>query len=341
MKKGMTLNEFLAEEQRRYPQATGDFTELFSELITSTKKISRQINKASLNGALGISGRINVHGEAVQKLDEMANETLLQDLSHGGHLAGMASEEMEDIFQIPTPYPVGKYVLLFDPVDGSSNIDVNVNIGTIFSIYRRRTAGNQSCMRDFLQAGWEQICGGYVVYGSSTMLVYTTGCGVNGFTLDPDTGEFLLSHEDIMIPQRGTIYSANECYYDRWENGVQRFINNYKTREKASSRYIGSLVADFHRNLLKGGVFLYPADAKAPQGKLRLMYEANPLAFIVEQAGGRASDGVQRILDVQPKQLHQRVALIIGSAEDVTEAERFIAEGREVDVTPFRVAAGM
>jgi len=341
MKKGITLNQFLAEEQRHYPQASGDFTELFSELVSATKKVSRQVNKASLNDSLGISGRINVHGEVVQKLDEMANETLLQELAYSGHLAGMASEEMEDIFQIPAPYPVGKYVLLFDPVDGSSNIDVNVSIGTIFSIYRRHSAGKQSCMRDFLQAGWEQICGGYVVYGFSTMLVYTTGRGVHGFTLDPDTGDFLLSHEHIMIPQRGSIYSANECYYGRWETGLQRFIDHYKTREKASSRYIGSLVADFHRNLLKGGVFLYPADAKAPQGKLRLMYEANPLAFIVEQAGGRASDGTQRIMDLQPTQLHQRVPLIIGSAEDVAEAERFIAAGRQAASAPLRIAAGM
>lgn len=329
MEKGTTLTRFIIEEQRKYPRATGDFTELLSELMTAAKIIAREVNKAGLAEILGITGRINVHGEAVQKLDEFANATIIRTVDHTGHLAGLASEEMDTIYHIPDKHPLGKYILFFDPVDGSSNIDVNVNIGTIFSIYLKKSSGAKATEEDFLQRGSEQLCAGYVIYGSSTMLVYTTGQGVHGFTLDPTIGEFLLSHENIATPRRGNIYSANESYYPHWDRGVQRYLNYLKEKDKPTgrpytARYIGSLVADFHRNLLKGGVFLYPADAKSPHGKLRLLYEASPLAFIVEQAGGRASTGHQRILDISPTELHQRVPLIIGSPEDVEEAEAFI-----------------
>ncbi len=329
MEKGTTLTRFLIEEQREHPEATGDFSELLAELTTAAKIIAREVNKAGLADILGITGRINVHGEAVQKLDEFANATIIRTVDHTGHLAGLASEEMETIYHIPDRHPLGKYILFFDPVDGSSNIDVNVNIGTIFSIYRKKSGGDGATEEDFLQKGSAQLCAGYVIYGSSTMLVYTTGQGVHGFTLDPTIGEFLLSHEDISIPRRGNIYSANESYYPHWDPGVRRYLDHLKEKDAKTgrpytARYIGSLVADFHRNLLKGGVFLYPADTKSPNGKLRLMYEAAPLAFIAEQAGGRASTGHRRILDIVPTELHQRVPLIIGSPEDVEEAEAFI-----------------
>lgn len=329
MEKGTTLTRLLTEEQRKRPETTGEFTELMSELTTAAKIIAREVNKAGLAEILGITGRINVHGEAVQKLDEFANATIIRTVDHTGHLAGLASEEMDTIYHIPDKHPLGKYILLFDPVDGSSNIDVNVSIGTIFSIYRKRSRGRRATEEDFLQRGSEQLCAGYIIYGSSTMLVYTTGQGVHGFTLDPTIGEFLLSHEHIAIPRRGNIYSANESYSPQWDQGVRRYLDHLrekggKTGRPYTARYIGSLVADFHRNLLKGGVFLYPADAKSPHGKLRLMYEAAPLAFIVEQAGGKASTGRQRILDISPMELHQRVPLVIGSPEDVEEAEAFL-----------------
>jgi fructose-1,6-bisphosphatase I len=329
MEKGTTLTRLLIEEQRKNPESRGDFTELLSELATAAKIIAREVNKAGLAEILGITGRINVHGEAVQKLDEFANATIIRTVDHTGHLAGLASEEMETIYHIPDKHPLGDYILLFDPVDGSSNIDVNVNIGTIFSIYRKKSGGNRATEEDFLQRGSEQLCAGYIIYGSSTMLVYTTGQGVHGFTLDPTIGEFLLSHENISIPRRGNIYSANESYSPQWAPDVRRYLDHLRERDKATgrpytARYIGSLVADFHRNLLKGGIFLYPADAKSQNGKLRLLYEAAPLAFIIEQAGGRASTGRERILDLLPAELHQRVPLFIGSPEDVEEAEGFI-----------------
>ena len=325
MEQGTTLTRFIVEEERHHPKATGAFSGLLTELTTAAKIISREVNKAGLAQLLGITGRQNVHGEEVQKLDEFANTTIIRTVDHLGHLAGMASEEMEDIYQIPDKHPLGNYILLFDPVDGSSNIDVNVSIGTIFSIYWKHSDGRAATIDDFLQKGTEQLCAGYIVYGSSTMLVYTTGHGVHGFTLDPTIGEFLLSHENITIPPRGNIYSVNESYYNKWAPGVQRYVDHLK-KEGCSARYIGSLVADFHRNLLKGGIFLYPADQATPNGKLRLMYEASPLAFIAEQAGGKASSGLERILFVQPTELHQRVPLFIGSAKNVEEAEAFIQE---------------
>lgn len=324
MEKGTTLTRFIIEEERRYPTATGEFTELLTELTFAAKTISREVNKAGLADVLGLTGRTNIHGETVQKLDELANTIIIHAVDHTGHLAGLASEEMEDIYHIPERHPLGNYILFFDPVDGSSNIDVNVSIGTIFSIYYKKSQGRDADLSDFLQKGSEQLCAGYIIYGSSTMLVYTTGQGVHGFTLDPTLGEFLLSHENLTTPSKGKIYSANESYYPKWEKGVQKFIDHLKNQGTHSARYIGSLVADFHRNLLKGGVFLYPGDSSSPNGKLRLMYEAAPLAFIAEQAGGGASTGHSRILDIQPEDLHQRVPLIIGSADDVAEAAKFI-----------------
>ncbi len=330
---GMTLNRHIIEMQRRHRSATGEFSGLLSDLGFAVKTISYHVNKAGLSGILGLTGKTNVQGEEVQKLDEYANETLTHAMEAGGHLCVMASEESKDPIAIPDGYPKGKYVLLFDPLDGSSNIDVNVSIGTIFAIYRRRSPdGKPGTLEDLLQKGRDLACAGYVVYGSSTMLVYTTGQGVAGFTLDPGIGEFLLSHETIRVPERGKVYSVNEGNSRWWHENVRRYVDHLKQEDKGtgrpySSRYIGSLVADFHRNLLTGGIFMYPADHKdpaKPKGKLRLMYEANPLAFIVEQAGGYASTGEGAILDVEPKELHQRVPLYIGSREDVRLAERFV-----------------
>ena len=347
MDRGTTLTRFIIEEQRKYPEATGEFTELLTELTTAGKIIAREVNKAGLAKILGITGRTNVHGEIVQKLDEFANATIIRTVDHSGYVAGLASEEMDTIYHIPSKHPLGKYILLFDPVDGSSNIDVNGSIGTIFSIYRKKNGEVKDAnLEDFLRKGSEQLCAGYIIYGSSTMLVYTAGQGVHGFTLDPTVGEFLLSHENIVIPRRGKTYSVNESNYHRWEVGVQGYLDYLKVEDKEtgrpySARYIGSLVSDFHRNLLKGGIFLYPADSKSPSGKLRLLYEASPLAFIVEQAGGKASTGWGRILDVHPTELHQRVPLIIGSRDDVDEAEAFIQGKRVIPKMPMPLAVGM
>lgn len=318
---GMTLTKFLLEEQRRFPGSTGDFTALFSDLVVAAKVISREVNRAGLIDILGATGAKNVQGEEVQKLDEFANSAIIGAMEHGGHLAAMASEEMEDIIRVDGRYPAGKYLLLFDPLDGSSNIDVNVSVGTIFSILRT-DAGRGASAKDFFQTGTRQVCAGYIIYGSSTMLVYTTGKGVHGFTLDPSVGEFLLSHEGIRMPERAKIYSINDANSRHWLPGTAEYVKRIKENGRdLTARYVGSLVADFHRNLLKGGIFLYPADKKSARGKLRLLYEANPLAFIAEQAGGRATTGKKRILDVEPSELHQRTSLIIGSRTDVEEAE--------------------
>ncbi len=318
---GMTLTKFLLEEQRRYPGSSGNFTGLFSDLVVAAKVISREVNRAGLIDILGATGSKNIHGEEVQKLDEFANNAVIKTMEHGGHLAAMASEEMDDIITIHSDYPKGKYLLLYDPLDGSSNIDVNVCVGTIFSILKCHSVGDATSA-DFLKPGVEQSAAGYILYGSSTMFVYTTGHGVHGFTLDPGVGEFILSHEDITIPERGNIYSINEANSKHWHPGTSLYIEKLKSADRpCTARYIGSLVADFHRNLLKGGVFLYPSDRKSRNGKLRLLYEANPLAFIAEQAGGSASTGEGRVLDVVPAELHQRTPLIIGSRCDVEEAE--------------------
>ncbi len=323
MELGTTLTRFFIEQQRKYyKEATGDFTGLLADIATAAKVISREVNKAGLIDLLGFQGSKNVHGEAVQKLDLFANDVFVNTLSHTGHLLCMASEKMQEIYQIPETAKQGKYVFLMDPLDGSSNIDVNISIGSIFSIYRRKSSGEKGTQEDVLRAGSEQVGAGYVIYGSSTMLVYTTGHGVHGFTLDPGIGEFLLSHESITIPERGGIYSINEAYTERWDQPIRDYVKQART-EKKTARYVGSLVADFHRNLMKGGIFLYPSDTQYPQGKLRLLYEAAPLAFIVEQARGRASTGTKRLLDVVPEKLHECVPLIIGSVEDVKAAETF------------------
>ncbi len=321
---GTTLTRFLHEEQRRFPGSSGDFTALFSDLVIAAKIISREVNRAGLIDILGATGSTNTHGEEVQKLDEFANEAVIRTMEHGGHLSGMASEEMEEILTVDgKKYPKGKYLLLFDPLDGSSNIDVNISVGTIFSILKCNN-GCEITTKDFLRSGAEQVCAGYIIYGSSTMLVYTTGHGVHGFTLDPGVGEFILSHENIRIPEKGRIYSINEGNSRHWFPSTGEHIERLKSNDRGySARYVGSLVADFHRNLLKGGIFIYPADKKSSKGKLRLLYEANPLSFIVEQAGGMASNGTKRIMEVVPEELHQRTPLIIGSIEDVKEAEGY------------------
>ncbi|MEW6664366.1 MAG: class 1 fructose-bisphosphatase [Thermodesulfobacteriota bacterium] len=332
---GITITEHILNQQRENPDATGAFTTLLHELIVAAKVISRDVNRAGLVDILGSTGDINVQEEQVQKLDVFANRVIIERMRHIGQLCCMGSEELADPIEIPETYPKGNYVLLFDPLDGSSNIDVNVSIGTIFGIYRKQSNdnGRDYTLSDILQPGYMQVAAGYFIYGSSTMMVYTTGKGVHGFTLYPSVGEFLLSHENIRIPEKGKTYSVNEGNFSYWDEKTRALVDYFKTRDKQTSRpytsrYVGSLVADFHRNLLKGGIFMYPADLKDPKrptGKLRLMVEANPLAMVVEQAGGYASDGQGPILQIQPKELHQRVPLYIGSKEDVKIAERFLS----------------
>ena len=330
--RGMTLSRFIVECQQRYPDATGEFTSLLLELTIAAKIISREVNKAGLVDILGQAGHSNVQGEQVMKLDDFANDTIVKALDHTGHLCIMASEEMADPIPIPQPHKKGPYVFLFDPLDGSSNIDANVNIGTIFGIHRKTSLGEDGTLGDLLQKGRNLLCAGYIVYGPSTMLVYSTGHGVFGFTLDPSVGEFLLSHPDIQLPKRGKIYSTNEGNFRYWTPQVRAYVEHIKGdpangRPAYSARYVGSLVADFHRTLVYGGIFLYPADtkeAKAQHGKLRLLYEANPLAFVAEQAGGTATDGEQAILDIEPQDLHQRTPLFIGSAEEMATLQQFL-----------------
>jgi len=329
----MTLERHIVEGARAHPQSTGEFSDLLHSLSLATKLVWREVIKAGLVNVLGSTDRVNVTGDLVKKLDEFADETIYKAMDHGGHLCVMASEENEGLLHIPDHYPFGKYVLLYDPLDGSGNIDANITVGTIFSVLRRVSPSGNGTMEDVLQPGYKQVAAGYVLYSSSMMFVYSTGRGVHGFTLDPTVGEFLLSHENIRIPQRGSIYSTNEGYFNRWDEGMQRYIrylkeNDPSTGRPYSSRYIGSLVADVHRTMLYGGIYCYPGDTKNPSGKLRLMYENNPLAFIVEAAGGTASDGKRRILDIIPEKLHQRTPLFIGSMEDVKIAEEFLAGKR-------------
>lgn len=328
MQKGITnLSRFLLEEQRKIPGATGDFTLILEQIAFAAKIISREVNKAGLVNILGKVGSVNYFGEQQQKLDVFANEKLIQALDHTGKICGMASEEVDEVIQVPSKYPKGRYLVVFDPLDGSSNIDVNISIGTIFGIYKRISDETENgCANDFLQPGRDLVAAGYVIYGSSTMFVYTTGYGVNGFTLDPTVGEFILSHPDIKIPEEGNIYSVNEGNSYRWDIKIKEYVEFLKSYDKRqyTLRYIGSLVSDFHRNLLKGGIFLYPADSKNPNGKLRLLYEANPLAFIIRQAGGLATDGKQDILDIVPENLHQRTPLVIGSKFEVRKFLEFM-----------------
>ena len=326
---GWTLDRHILERQRRISGATGDFTGLFQAIALACRVIASKVQKAGLADVLGATGAVNVQGETVQKLDELANKVLVRCVEAGGHVCVMASEENEEIIPIPAQYPHGKYVLMFDPLDGSSNIDVNISIGTIFSIHRRITASGPGTAADCMQVGTKQVAAGYVIYGSSTMLVYTTGDGVHGFTLDPLIGEFFLSHENIRIPARASTYSINEGNTSKWSAGVKAWIDLLKTNDAPGGkpyglRYVGTLVADFHRTLLRGGVFAYPADASASEGKLRLLYEASPMAFIAEAAGGAASTGAQRVLEVEPTSLHQRVPLFIGSKDDVALAEQML-----------------
>ena len=328
----VTIERHIIEAERKYPDASGAFSNILTDMALAAKVISRQVNMAGLVDILGRVGRRNVQGEAVQKLDLYAQDVIYRAMDHTGHLCCMVSEELEDPIAIPEAFPAGDYVLLFDPLDGSSNIDVNVSIGTIFSIHRKVSGQERGTLEDCLQVGRKQLAAGYVLYGSSTMLVYTTGQGVHGFTLDPSIGEFLLSHENIRIPDPPVrYYSVNEARVTDWEPPMRRVLERFRSGEEwgggFSSRYIGSLVADFHRTLLRGGIFMYPGDRMNPDGKLRLLYESSPLAFIAEQAGGRASTGTQDILDVAPTSLHQRTPLFLGSAEFVDEVERVLAEG--------------
>ena len=329
MSKITTVQQHILDQERLYPSATGDFTALLTSLTVAAKIISREVNKAGLAKIIGETGETNIQGEKVQKLDEFSQDTITRTMGHSGHVCVMASEESEDIIPIPDGGTHGKYVLMFDPLDGSSNIDVNASIGTIFSVHRKISKGNgDGSLEDCLQKGTDQLAAGYFIYGSSTMMVYTTGQGVHGFTLDPSLGEFLLSHENIRTAPRGKIYSINEGNASQWDTGTRKYIDHVKSVDKAdgrpySLRYVGSLVADFHRNLLKGGIFLYPG----PKGKLRLLYEAAPLAMIVEQAGGAATTGDKRILDIEPTSLHQRVPLIIGSEKDVVQYQDFWTRG--------------
>ncbi|HJR62308.1 MAG TPA: class 1 fructose-bisphosphatase [Gemmatimonadaceae bacterium] len=325
----VTIDRFIIEQERLHPEATGELSGLLYDLALAAKMIANKVRSAGLADILGSADSENVQGEVQQKLDVLANEIVIKAMDHGGRLCAMASEEEPDLIQIPDGFKCGKYVLLFDPLDGSSNIDVNVPVGTIFSVVRKITRSTRGEMEDVLQPGRRQVAAGYVIYGSSTMLVYTTGQGVHGFTLDPSIGEFLLSHPNIRIPSAGRYLSVNDSYEQQWDDGVRSLMRRYRglegDRKPLNVRYVGSLVADFHRNLLGGGVFCYPASTKSPKGKLRLLYEASPLAFVVEQAGGAATDGRQRIMDIHPTELHQRTPLYIGSKEEVELAQATLA----------------
>ncbi|MDF1562489.1 MAG: class 1 fructose-bisphosphatase [Deltaproteobacteria bacterium] len=330
----VTLERHIIDSQRDFPGASGAFSQLLTSIGLAAKVITREVRRAGLVDILGKTGDTNVQGEEVTKLDVYAHQLMVRMLGRSGQVCGMASEE-EDIFiSIPSGQSRGAYIVCFDPLDGSSNIDVNATIGTIFGIWRvmhREAMVGEVPVEEAMQPGRALVGAGYVIYGSSTIFVYTTGSSVHGFTLDPTIGEFLLSHPNIRTPARGGIYSVNEGNASKWDPRVREYIETLKGDENArgkpySARYIGSLVADFHRNLLKGGIFLYPADVKNKQGKLRLMFEAAPLAFVCEAAGGAATDGTQRILDLEPEDLHQRVPLIIGSADDVAEATAAIGE---------------
>jgi fructose-1,6-bisphosphatase I len=317
----VTIERFIIEQERLHPEATGELSGILYDLALAAKMIAMKVRSAGLADIIGSAESENIQGEVQQKLDVLSNDIIVKALDHGGRLCAMASEEEPDIIQIPDRFKCGKYCLMFDPLDGSSNIDVNVPVGTIFSVVRKITPGRHGEMKDFLQPGNQQVAAGYVIYGSSTMLVYTTGQGVHGFTLDPGLGEFLLSHPDIRTPDIGRYLSVNGSNEQYWTDDVVELMRHYKGlvdgKKPLNGRYVGSLVADFHRNLLGGGIFAYPANSKSPNGKLRLLYEANPLAFIVEQAGGGAIDGAQRILDVKPTELHQRTPLYIGSKNEV------------------------
>ena len=335
----VTIERHIIDQERVHPEATGVFSNLLYDVALAAKIIARETTRAGLTQVLGRQGRVNVQGEEQMKLDVFADEVMIRMNSYAGRLAVMASEEDEGIIPIPPQYQCGKYVMVFDPLDGSSNIDVNVSIGTIFGIYRRITPDGPGRMEDILQNGRKLKAAGYVIYGPSTMMVYSTGDGVHGFTLDPGLGEFLLSHQNIRYPEKPKYYSVNQGYERYWSEGIKRYtkwlqgLDPDRPSKGLSGRYIGSLVADFHRNLLEGGVFYYPADRKdpgKPAGKLRLMFEAIPLSFIAEQAGGYGSDGVRPILDIEPESVHQRTPFIIGDRKLVEMAEEYM---RRYDAT--------
>lgn len=325
-----TLDEFTIQQYREFPQATGELSMLLRDIGLASKRVNVEVNKAGLVDILGDAGSVNVQGEDVKKLDVFANNQFIGVTRHGISCAGVGSEENDDIVVFDDEVSNNsKYVLLMDPLDGSGNIDVNVSIGTIFSIYRRISErGTPVVLSDFLQPGNRQVAAGYIIYGSSTMLVYATKRGVNGFTLDPSIGEYTLSHPDIKCPDNGKIYSVNHGNFFQYDEGVRKYINVCQQKSKEdggpyTQRYIGSMVADVHRNLIKGGIFMYPGTTDKPMGKLRLLYECNPLAFLVEKAGGKATDGHRRILDINPTELHQRVPLFIGSMKMMDELETY------------------
>lgn len=327
----MTLTRFIIERPAAHPGVPGEFSALMAQVGLIGKMIAGDLRRAGLINIFGTTGATNVQGEAVKKLDEIANETFVNVLQHSGLVCVVGSEEMEKPLHLPQNWPQGKYMLLFDPLDGSSNTDVNMPLGSIFSILRYDEKAGQGVEAALIRRGTEQVAAGYVMYGSSTMLVYTSGQGVHGFTLDPEVGEYVLSHQDIRMPMHGNVYAVNEGNYGKWTSGVQRFVDDLKAQDKAkgrpyASRYSGCLAADVHRILLGGGVYLYPGEKGKPEGKLRLLYEANPLALLVHQAGGLASTGSTPILEVEPTSLHQRVPLMIGSRDEVLLGEQFVRE---------------
>jgi fructose-1,6-bisphosphatase I len=325
MHTGTTITQFIIEEQRHIKGASGDFTSLLNDIVTACKVISNTVNKGALVGVMGSAGSENVQGETQKKLDVITNDIFIRSNEWAGHLAGMASEEMDDVYPIPAQYPRGKYLLVFDPLDGSSNVDVNISVGTIFSILRCPEGVTEPAAKDFLQPGIKQVCAGYALYGSSTMLVLTSGHGVNGFTLDRDIGEFVLTHPNMQIPVDTKEFAINASNQRFWEAPVQRYVEECLSGVTGprgrdfNMRWVASMVAEVHRILTRGGIFMYPKDTKDPAkaGKLRLMYEANPMSFIVEQAGGASSTGRERILDIKPEDLHQRVPVILGSKNEV------------------------
>jgi fructose-1,6-bisphosphatase I len=333
MKRHITLGEFIIENQKDFPYAKGELSALLSSIRLAGKMVNQEINKAGLANIIGAAGQENVQGEDQQKLDVLANDMFISTLKNRGEICGIASEEMEDFVSFnESIHSDAKYVVLIDPLDGSSNIDVNVTVGTIFSIYRRVSPiGTPVVLEDFLQPGNKQVAAGYLAYGTSTMLVFSTGNGVHGFTYDPGIGSFFLSHPQMRVKEDGKIYSINEGNYVHMPEGVKRYLKwcqelDPATNRPLTSRYIGSLVADFHRNLLKGGIYIYPQGTTAPKGKLRLLYECNPMAMLMEQAGGKASDGKTRILDIDPSELHERVPFFCGSTNMVEMAEDFLAK---------------
>ena len=330
----ITLDNFITKQENLHPDASGEFTSFMHDITFAVRLIAREVRRAGINDIIGMTNTTNVHGEQVKKLDVLANELIINSLNHTGKLAVMASEENEELIHIPEKYEKGKYVMVFDPLDGSSNIDVNVTIGTIFGLYKRVTDDSDKCNeKDVLQPGYKQVASGYALYGSSTVFVYTTGNGVNAFTYDPTVGEFILSYEGITIPERGKYYSVNEGNSYKWKPEFKEYIEFLKQKSEDgtrpySARYIGSGVADIHRTLLYGGIFAYPEDNSSPNGKLRLVYECNPLAMLIEQAGGKASNGKERILDLVPTNIHQRSPLYLGSKYDVEECEAFLSGDR-------------